>query len=187
MRRLTLRILSGVALLVSASSFADTTAVTLPDGTTHTVPTSQGQPLGFKDKSIAVENLGITATFGPDADDASPFEWMLKAKLKAKGRFSVTVTSPLDATATETLQVAGPGNITLQFLAQAKHPNVWAGIDEPGVHWFPFHFVFQEDGVSRRFEFTQWAKIDDRTWTETQQLIEKTRQTLRDKRAASGH
>ncbi len=80
-----------------------------------------------------------------------------------KGQFAVTVTTPLDKSASATFEVAGPGEIDLSFFPQEKYPLIWEGIDQPGVHWFPFHFVFEEKQSKERFEFTQWLQIDSIT------------------------
>ena len=55
---------------------------------------------------------------------------------------------------------------------------MWQGIDQPGTHWFPFHFVFHEKLSGRRFEFTEWMPIDDRAVNETRELIEKLKQEM---------
>ncbi len=169
----------GALMLDTAIADAATTTVTLEDGSTHKVEVADGLPKGVRNKHIVVDDLGISASFGPDQGDAPPFVRTLKANLKAKGQFKVTVTSLLDPAASETLSAAGPGNIVLRFFPQAKFPKVWANIDEPGVHWFPFHFVFEDQRTGRRFEFTQWAMLDDKTWKETRQMIEQAMRQLR--------
>jgi len=76
------------------------------------------------------------------------------------------------------LAATGPGRIVLRFFPQADYPQVWEGIDAPGVSWFPFHFVFEDKQSGSRFEFTQWAQMDDQTWKQTQDMIEKAKQQM---------
>jgi hypothetical protein len=78
--------------------------------------------------------------------------------------------------------VQGPGPIRQPFFPQADVPSVWEGIDEPGIHWFPFHFVFEDTELQKRFEFTQWAQMDDRTWKEVRTQVEKAQQQIRRRR-----
>jgi len=92
------------------------------------------------------------------------FVRILLAELKAKGQFVVIVTSPLDRSASATLEATGPGKISLTFFPKADYPLIWEGIDQPGVHWFPFHFVFEEKESKQSFEFMQWSQMDYRTW-----------------------
>lgn len=173
--------IGGFALLLSMflplTSKAQTT-VTLRDGSTHQVETVRGVPVRFSSKQIRVQDLGITARFRPESLEAPPFVRVLVAELLVKGQFSVTVTSILDGSATATLTASGPGKVVLPFFAQADYPKVWEGIDAPGVHWFPFHFVFADDASGGRFEFTQWAQMDDRTWKEAQKMVEKARRQM---------
>jgi len=119
-----------------------------------------------------VLDLGITAHFIPGKADASPFVRVLVANLLVEGQFEVTVTTPLDRSASAILKATGPGRITLQFFPQADYPLVWEGIDQPGVHWFPFHFRFEEKQSGFYFNVIQWAQMDDRTWKEQSELVE---------------
>ncbi len=154
-----------VALMASCASTAPI-RVTLKDGNTYEVETVRGLPVRFVNDQIRVQDLGITARFTPGNADAPPFVRVLVAELIARGQFAVTVTTPLDSSASATLEATGPGRIMLRFFPQADYPLIWEGVDQPGVHWFPFHFVFEEKGSKNRFEFTQWAQMDDRTWKE---------------------
>lgn len=166
------------ALWVASAELAAQTTVTLRDGKTYQVETVRGLPVRFANDQIRVQDLGITARFVPGKPDVSPYVRVLVAELLARGHFIVTVTSPLDSAATATLGATGPGKIMLRFFPQADYPRIWEGIDAPGVHWFPFHFVFQEKQSENRFEFTQWAQIDDQTWKQTQEMIEKVMQQM---------
>ena len=173
--------IGGFAFLLSMflplTSEAQTT-FRLRDGSTHQVETVRGLPVRFSNEQIRVQDVGITARFRPESPEALPYVRVLVAELLVKGQFSVTVTSILDSSATATLTASGPGRIVLPFFAQADYPKVWEGIDAPGVHWFPFHFVFADEASGTRFEFTQWAQMDDRTWKETQEMVEKARQQM---------
>lgn len=161
---------------VCAPTVSSTQKVTLRTGETYDVETVRGLPVGFASEQIRVQDLGGTALMKADQFDAPPWAWILVAELRAKGRFDVTVTTPLDRSASTSFEISGPGRIAPQFFPQAEYPLMWQGIDQPGTHWFPFHFVFQEKSSGRRFEFTQWAQIDDRTVNETRELIEKAKQ-----------
>ncbi len=160
-----------VVLMASLAS-ADSTTVKLKDGKTYEVETVRGLPVPFSNDQIRVRDLGVTASFGPDKADAPPFVRVLVADLIARGQFDVTVTTPLDSSASVTLKAAGPGRIMLHFFPQADYPLIWEGIDQPGVHWFPFHFVFEKKRSKNRFEFTQWAQMDGTAWKQQRDLRE---------------
>jgi len=148
------------------------TRVTLKDGRTYEVETVRGLPVGFANDQIRVLDLGITARSTPGNADVPPFVRVLVAELIAGGQFAVTVTTPLDSSASATLEATGPGRIMLRFFPQADYPRIWEGMDQPGIHWFPFHFAFEEKQSKKRFEFTQWAQMDYSTWKEMRELNE---------------
>ena len=183
MSRINVRSITAVCTTVLMASYASaaTTLVTLNDGKTYEVHTVRGLPSRFANDQIRVHDLGITARFAPNHADAPPYVRVLVADLIAAGQFTVTITTPVDSSASATLEATGPGKIMLQFFPQAEYPRVWEGIDQKGVHWFPFHFVFEEKQSKQRFEFTQWAQIDDRTWKEVRELTEKARQAILEK------
>lgn len=104
---------------------------------------------------------------------------MLIAELLTEGEFTVTVTTPLDSTARTRLEAKGPGKVMLSFFPQADYPLVWDGLDQPGVHWFPFHFAFEGKHSEDRFEFMQWAQMDHKTWKQLSDRMEKDIQLLR--------
>ena len=175
-RARTLLAFSVVILLIGcAPTVSPKQKVTLRDGETYEVETVRGLPVRFANDQIRVNDLGITALMKLDQPDAPPWVWILTAELRDKGRFGVTVTTPLDKTASTTFEAVGPGRIARRFFSQADHPLMWQGIDQPGTHWFPFHFVFVKKDSGQRFEFTQWTQIDDRTMSEMRALIEKAR------------
>lgn len=176
------RILSVLVFTMGCASIALAEKVTLKDGKTYEVETVRGLPVGFANDQIRVRDIGITARFTIEEADAPPYIWSLLAELTEQGRFAVVVTTPLDETASATFEVKGPGKIDAGFLPQSQFPKVWEGIDQPGVHWFPFHFVFEERESKKRFEFTQWAQIDDRTWRETRSQVERLKQEMLKKR-----
>lgn len=176
------RMFSVLILMVSCASMALAENVTLKDGKTYEVQTVRGLPVQFFNDQIRVRDLGITARFRAEQADAPPYVWILVAELTEQGRFAVTVTTPLDRAASATFEVNGPSKIAREFFPQADYPLVWEGIDQPGVHWFPFHFVFEEKESKKRFEFTQWSQIDDRMWNEMRALVEKARQEMLKKR-----
>jgi hypothetical protein len=169
--------LLAIALLVAgcAPAASSKQKVTLRNGETYQVDTVRGLPVRFASDQIRVNDVGITALLKPDSPDAPPWVWVFTAELRDKGRFGVTVTTALDKTASTSFEVVGPGRIGRQFFPQADYPLVWQDIDQPGTHWFPFHFVFVEKESGKRFELTQWAQIDDGTMSELRALIEKAR------------
>lgn len=166
-----------VVLMVGCASTAPT-RVTLKDGKTYEVETVRGLPVRFANDQIRVQDLGAAASFTPGKADATPYIRVLVADLIATGQFEVTVTTPLDSSASATLKATGPGRIMLRFFPQADYPRIWEGMDQPGVHWFPFHFVFEEKQSKKRFEFTQWAQMDYETWKQMLDLNEKMKRDL---------
>ena len=157
-----------------------TQKVTLKNGETYTIQTFRDLPLGFQNDQIKVRDLGVTAMMSTSSSaESPPYVWYLSAELKARGHFTVTVRTPLDKTASTTLDASGPGTISLHFFPKADYPTVWEGIDQPGTHFFPFQFVFEENETKTRFEFTQWAKYDERDWKEMRDQIEWAMQRIR--------
>jgi len=152
--------------------------VTLSGGKIHEVEIARAWPVRFANDQIEVLDLVATLT-AKDADvDAVRWVWHLKAKLLEPVRYVVTVTTPLDNAAAATLEVDGPGEISPEFFPRSQHPVIWEGIDQPGPRWFPFQFVFEDTRSKKRFEFTQWTRVDGRVWKERRDMLEKGRQRL---------
>jgi len=139
-----------VVLMASCASTAPT-RVTLKDGRSYEVETVRGLPVRFANDQIRVQDLGAAASFTPGKADATQYIRVLVADLIATGQFEVTVTTPLDSSASATLKATGPGRIMLRFFPQADYPRIWEGMDQPGIHWFPFRFVFEEKQSKKRF------------------------------------
>ena len=177
-------VVTGVGVLIVASvagclTLGPTTQnVTLKNGETYTIETFRGLPTGFQNGQIKVRDLGVTAVFTSSAE-SPPFVWYLSAELKARGHFTVFVSTPLDKTASATFDASGPDTLSLRFFPKADYPMIWEGIDKPGTHYFPFHFVFEEKETKARFEFTQWSKYDDRDWEESRKQFEWAKQRMR--------
>jgi len=169
-----------IGLLGAKVTLAETTLVTLQDGKKYEIETVNGLPTAFKNEFIRVHDLGVSIRIALDNLDAPPYVRVLKAELLTKGEFTVTVTTPLDTAACARLEAIGPGRVMLNFFPQADYPRVWEGIDQPGVHWFPFHFVFEDKHSEKRFEFTQWAQIDYKIWKPVSEQIEKDIQRIRE-------
>ncbi len=169
------RTIVAVCAVVLMASCASTTPtrVTLKDGRSYEVETVRGLPVRFANDQIRVQDLGAAASFTPGKADATQYIRVLVADLIATGQFEVTVTTPLDSSASATLKATGPGRIMLRFFPQADYPRIWEGMDQPGIHWFPFRFVFEEKQSKKRFEFTQWAQMDYETWKQMLELNEK--------------
>jgi len=177
-----IKIIAACAFIFMASSAsAGWTKVTLKDGKTYKVKTVRGLPAGFSNDQIKVHDIGGTAHVTAETNALS-FEWYLVAKLLATGQFTVTINTLLDSSASATLEATGPGTIKLNFFPQTGYPKIWEGIDRPGVHWFPFHFVFEEKQSKDRFEFTQWAQFDHQHWKAIHEFWEKKKQEMLEKR-----
>ena len=163
-----------VSLLVMLSACASTQTekVALKGGVTYEVETVRGLPVRFANDQIRVRDLGKSDLLALDKIEPVLSEWTLSAELMGKGQFAVTVTTPLDKSASATFEVAGPGKIDLSFFPRAKYPLIWEGIDQPGIHWFPFHFVFEGKQSKKRFEFTQWTQIDSATMEQERAMHE---------------
>ena len=86
-------------VLTAGCASTGPTRVTLKNGKTYEVETVRGLPVRFANDQIRVQDLGVTARFMPDKADAPPFVRVLVADLIARGRFAVTVTTPLDSSA----------------------------------------------------------------------------------------
>lgn len=147
--------------------------VTLRDGKIYEVEAANGVAIPFASDEIMVLDIGNTLSLDPKQPNAQPWIWGFLAKLKEPGRFAVTVTSPLDDSASATFEVNGPGPIELHFFPKTDYPLVWEGIDQDGSHWFPFRFVFKEIESKKRFEFTQWSQMEGFVWKAMQAHIEK--------------
>lgn len=168
-------------MFMATGASAGWTKVTLKDGKTYKVKTVRGLPAGFSNNQIKVQDIGGTAHFTAETDALS-FEWYLVAKLRARGQFTVTINTLLDSSASATSEATGPGTIKLHFFPQTEYPKIWEGVDQPGVHWFPFHFVFEEKQTKNRFEFTQWAQFDGHLWKVIREDWEKRKQQMLEKR-----
>ena len=167
-------------LSVVQVTLAETTLVTLKDGQEYEVETVNGLPKPFRNESIRVHDLGVSARINVKNLDAPPYVRVLKAELLTEGEFTVTVTTPLDNEAVVRFEASGPGKFVRNFFPKADYPRVWVGFDQPGVHWFPFHFLFEDNHSEKRFEFTQWAQMDYKTWKPISERIEKDIQQIRE-------
>ena len=175
-----------VAALATVSSGGLATAaeqreVTLKNGKIFHVPTEHGLPVGFKSRDMRVVDLGVTARI-EERSDTIPWLWSFRGELKAKGHFLVTVTSPMDDKVSTTFECSGPGQVEARFFPQAEYPTVWEGADDPGIHWFPFEFSFENRESGKTFKFTQWAQLDSRSREESRVQIEKAKALMRELR-----
>ena len=167
-------------LSVVQVAFAETILVTLKDGQEYEVETVNGLPKPFTNESIRVHDLGVSIRINVKNLDAPPYVRVLKAELLTEGEYTVTVTTPLDKAAVARFEATGPGKFVLNFFPKADYPRVWEGMDQPGVHWFPFHFLFEDNHSEKRFQFTQWAQMDHQTWKPISERIEKDIQQIRE-------
>ena len=162
------------------AAYAQIQHVTLPNGKTFEVATDKGLPRRFKSNDIQVRDIGITARFtAADSMSPLPFVWVVLARVKARGHFSVTITSPLDDTVSTTFEFTGPGDLVQSFFPAADYPTVWAGLEASDTSWFPFRFEFVDSASERRFALMQWAQLDAATLAEGRQMVEQLRQRMR--------
>jgi len=161
------------------TSSSETKTITLKNGKTFEVETKRGLPLPYNSREIRILNIGTQAAIpvlpsGNEGQAAKiPWIWALTAELKGKGSFTVTVTTPIDEKLSTTFEAKGPGKISQTFFPQADYPTMWEGIEDPGTHWFPFHFSFEDKTSKKRFEFTQWAQQDSQSLEEARTRIQK--------------
>jgi len=164
---------------IAGTSPSETRTVTLKNGKTFEVETKRGMPLPYSSREIKMLILDANAAIpvlscGKEGQEVKiPWLWALIAELKEKGSFTVTVTTPLDENISTTFEANGPGKISQTFFAKSDHPTIWEGIEDPGIHWFPFHFSFEEKTSKKRFEFTQWTQLDSKTQEQLRTMIQK--------------
>ncbi len=157
--------------------------VVLPNGRTFEVETAGGLPVRFisddieiVDVEMAVWKPTVAGVFQPcDPREEPSFTWVAQARVKASGKFRVTITTPLDESASTDFEVKGPGALRRPFFPQSEFPTIWAGAQSADTAWFPFQFVFVDNKSGKRFEFTQWAELDQRTLADTRQTLERVR------------
>lgn len=171
------------AAACATAALADTAAtsstkVRLSNGETYDVALAGDGPAHFANDRIRVQSLGTEIGFRAGEEPAEQRAFVLTVELMATGLFDVTVTTPLDSIASESLLTSGPGRITLRFFRQASHPRLWEEVDRPGVHWIPFHFVFEALPLKERIEFTQWHKLDYEAWHSTLQAWDLVKRSL---------
>ena len=160
---------------------AETQEVTLKNGKIYHVPTDHGLPVSFRSREMRVQDLGVTARI-EETSDTIPWLWLLRGELKAKGHFLVTVTTPMDEKVSTTFEITGPGQVQARFFPQAAYPTVWDGADDPGIHWFPFEFSFEDRATGKSFKFTQWAQLNSRDREELRAQIEEAKAQMRELR-----
>ena len=145
---------------------ATTQKITFKSGKTYEVV-----PLRYNSQEITVRAVGISAPISPGKK--VPWMWRLQADLKEAGEFNVTVATPIDEKLSTTFEVKGPGVIDRSFFPEDRYPTIWEDIEKPGIHWFPFHFSFEEKTSKKRFDFTQWAYLDSKTVQVLLELIKR--------------
>jgi hypothetical protein len=164
-------------IVVTASLGADTsvrassTRVKLPDGKTYEVKVKGGKPVQFSSSEIEVSDLALTAAVKAEGDASLPFSWLIFAQVLAQGNFVVKVTTPLDESASTSFEFTGPGKLTQSLFDCVDYPKVCAGLEQPGTHWFLFHFSFEPRGGGKGFELDQWARMDHLQIEETRKLV----------------
>ncbi len=180
-----LKVLLGLLVVVNFTTIAGTSSsetktITLKNGKTFEVETKRGMPLPYSSREIkmlTLDALSVTPVLpcGNEGQEVKipPRFWALTAELKEKGSFTVTVTTPIDENISTTFEVKGSGKISQTFFPQGDYPTIWEGIEDPGTHWFPFHFSFEEKASKKRFEFTQWTQLDSTTQEQLRTMIQK--------------
>ena len=149
-------------LLETSSVQAATETVTLKNGKTYEVKVhdDDGMPVAAKSRQVKMEILGVTA-LGSAASDSQQWVWLWIAKLRKKGNFTVTVTTPIDDTLSTSFETTGPGDITQQLFDSETYPTIWTWLDDAGTTWIPFVFSFEDTQSDNRFEITQWLRFDE--------------------------
>jgi hypothetical protein len=168
-----------IAVLLFGATIANgqIETVTLKNGKAYEVETRQGMPVGFKSDQIKVTNLVFRSS--TEKSPKMEFVWLLAAELRARGKFLVTVTTPLDDTVSTTFQCKGPGKISQGFFDSAHYPALWVWLEEPGATWIPFMFSFEEKGAGKKFEATQWVKFDSATKSAFRKHMKQAEKVLR--------
>jgi hypothetical protein len=139
---------------------AETEQVTLKNGITYEVKVDDGVPVGAESRQVKMDTLGAMPTHSTGSD-APEWVWHWQAKLRQKGTFAVTVTTPIDETLSTSFDKSGPGEISQEFFNSKQYPTLWTWLDEPGTTWIPFIFSFDDLDSDRTFEITQWLRFDD--------------------------
>ena len=151
-----------------------TQKVTLKNGQTFEVVTTEsGLPVRYNSKEIDILGFDINAQISQGQEDKIQLIWIVTAELREKGEFTVTVTTPIDERLSSKFAAKGPGKIVQRLFPRDDYPTVWEGVEEPGTHWFPFYFSFEEKASQKRFEFSQWAQIDSRRIEEIRARVQK--------------
>lgn len=143
-----------------------TERVTLRDGKTYEVQIGNGLPLPFKNELIEVTNMG------PLFSQAGQHRWAFQAQLHEPGDFVVTVTTPIDSSASARFDCAGPGKIVETFFESKRYPGVWEWFGEPGTSWVPFVFSFREKNSGKEFEVMQWTAFDDQAKANVRRVLD---------------
>ena len=133
--------------------------VTLSNGQTYEVETDdRGEPLGAENREVEVTLLAVTSHASPHSE-APVLEWVLVARLKRNRSYTVTVTTPIDESVSESFEVDGRGESVRNFLASDASPAVWSWLEQPGTSWIPWVIRFENTESDDSFEFTQWTKF----------------------------
>lgn len=153
--RFPLTVLACFALLLlgSTSIHAATETVTLSNGKTFKVKTRDGWPTPVNNRHIEMTFMGQAVS-----TDTETLSWQWMARLKKKGTFSITVTTPVDDAASASFEATGPGHITFKMFDSEAYPTLWTWIDNEEATWFPFVFSFQDTKSNKSFEVIQWGK-----------------------------
>jgi hypothetical protein len=150
---------------------ATSATVKLKNGKTYEVRTAKdGFPLNFESNQIKILDMGFA---GRQSSDKIEFLWSLRAEVREKGDFVVTVTTPLDEKISTAFECKGGSEISQTFLGSVEYPSLWAWIEEPGPAWIPFVFSFEDKDSGKKFEVTQWAKFDPVEMREMMKKMEK--------------
>jgi hypothetical protein len=149
-------VLLGIGLYVHPSSgwTASTEEVVLNDGKSYEILTENGVPIPFKGPEIEVMGLG------PLFHSAEKAEWAFTAILKARGKFTVTATTPLDPRVSLTFECVGPGKIIQFIFGKDEYPRLWEWYEDPSTSWVPIVFIFKNNESEKSFQVMQWTKFD---------------------------
>lgn len=140
--------------------------VTLKNGKEYVVETDKdGLPL--MPQSDKVDSILIIPRFMPAREYKSSkplvgnvaHVWMVRGRLRVKGRYMVTVSSPFDGSIQAVFPANGEAEFGCQGIEMTEAPAAWEWLEEPGDSWFALTLTFTELDTKESFEVTRWLKF----------------------------
>jgi hypothetical protein len=134
--------------------------VTLENGQTYEVETDKrGEPVRAKNRQVQMTLLDPDVTKSTSSE--SPvYAWKWSARIKAKGTYKVTVTTPIDDAVSTSFEVVGRSDVEREFFNSEEYPTLWAWLNDSETTWIPIVFSFEDTKSGKSFELTQWKLFD---------------------------